>query len=379
LFKDLSIEDKRNLLELSFQNQDRLKSSKNQQIPVTFIFNEGLFAKLSLLLPALTASTNIRFPMILGFDQPIRNILLDHLSLLKNLTPVPYQQKTKNRRHSCRASYISLPEKYEQMIKKIKLKSDDADNSFIASTIIKLLLCHPQAIFFLLSFGKGLVLDNHEQCRRLAIKLMEICKQLRIRGAYMITYINQPLGNALGSRLELKEVFETAEGKGPYDLLKLGVEISAEMMSITNIFSDKNQAKCHIKQQIINGKTWDELKRSWCFSSPAFFPLDCKSNLDTNPIRSVHLFSQFSGFIQPFPAAKIVQLQEFFLKRKDLYGMIFNKKVGDKVIKKDTLATIFFSKESDAKNILEKISPLFHIKKHMTYFCPLIIERGGSD
>ena len=379
LFKDLSIEDKKNLLELSFQNQDHLESSESRQIPVTFIFNMGLFAKLSLLLPALTASSNIRFPMILGLDQPISKILLEHLNLLKNFTPDPYQQKTKNRRYSCRASSISLPEKYEQMIKKIKLKSDDANNSFIASTIIKLLLCHPQAVFFLLSFGKGLVLDNHEQCRRSAIKLMEICKQLRIRGAYMITYINQPLGAALGSRLELKEVFETAEGKGPYDLLKLGIEISAELMSITDLFSDKNQAKCHIKQQIINGKTWNGLMRSWCLSSPAFFPLDFKSNQAANSIRSVHLFSQFSGFIQPFPAVKIVQLQDFFLKRPDLYGMIFNKKTGDKVVKKDILATIFFSKESNAKNILEKIGPLFHIKKFMPYFCPLIIERGCSD
>ena len=114
LFKDLSIEDKKNLLELSFQNQDHLESSESRQIPVTFIFNVGLFAKLSLLLPALTASSNIRFPMILGLDQPISKILLEHLNLLKNFTPDPYQQKTKNRRYSCRASSISLPEKYEQ-------------------------------------------------------------------------------------------------------------------------------------------------------------------------------------------------------------------------------------------------------------------------
>ena len=379
LFKDLSKEDKNTLFNLILQNRNRLKSSNGNKIPVTFIANEGLFAKLSLLLPALSASTNIHVPMILGLDQPERKILLNHLCMLKKFRPAPYSEKIETRLHSCKSSYISPPEKFEQMIKKIKFKPRNADKNFIASTVVNLLLCHPQAAFFLLSFGEGLSLKKYEHCHSLAVKLMEICKLLRVKCAYMITYIDQPLGSALGSRLVLKEVFATADGKGPHDLLKLGIEIGAELMTITKIFHDKNRAKCHIKQQIISGRTLDELKRCWGLPKSAILLTDFKATLNTSPIRSIHLSSQVTGFIQPFPVAKIIKLQELFFKRKDILGMFFNKKTGEKVTKKDTLATVFVSKESDVNYILEKISPLFSIKKHINNFCPLIIERGSSN
>lgn len=376
LFKDLSNEDKKTLLNLIIEN--RIKSSNRNKIPVTFITNEGLTAKLSLLLPALTVGTGIQMPMLLGLGQPERKILLHHLGLLKNFSLYQSAEKGKQRPLSNKATYISPPLKIEKIINKIMFNPEDADNNFIAAAVINLLLCHPEAVFFLLSFGKGRILENYETCHRSAVKLMEICNLIDVKGAYTMIHLDRSLGAALGSRLELKEVLDTSEGKGPYDLLKLAVEICAELMFITEIFSDKNRAKRHIKQQILNGKASDELERIWGLPRSAFLSFYLKSKPSASPIRSIHLMSHISGFIQPFSAAKIVKLQELFLKRRNIFGMFFNKKTGEKVTNGDKLATVFFSEESGLNNILEKIRPLFHIEMHIPDFCPLIIERGST-
>lgn len=377
LFKVLSNEDKKTLLNLIIEN--RINHANRNKIPVTFITNEGLTAKLSLLLPALTVGTNIQMPMILGLGQPERKILLHHLRQLKNFSLYQSAEKGKQRTLSNKTRYISPPLKIEKIINKKVFKPENADNHFLAAAVINLLLCRPEAVFFLLSFGPGRILENYETCHRSALKLMDICNMIDIKGAYMMIYLDRPLGSALGSGLELKEVLDTSEGKGPHDLLKLAVEICAELMFLTEIFSDKNRAKFHIKQQILNNKASHELERIWRLPKSAFLSFYLKSKPSNAPLRSMHSRSQVSGFIQPFSAAKIVQLQELILKKRNIFGVFFNKKTGEKVTNGNTLATVFFTEESGLNNILENIRSLFHIEMQIPDFRPLIIKRGSTN
>lgn len=351
---------------------------KKKKIPITFITNDPLTAKLSLLLPALITSTDLLMLIVLDLIHPERETVFRYLKMLNKFSPDSYPEIVNEKLFSTGVSYMLLPLEVQHLVKQNLHISEDATNNFIRSTIINLLLCLPEAVFFLFSYGKGLLIKDYETSHRLAKTLVGICKRLNVKTTYMIIHLDQPLGSSIGGRLELKEVFEASQGKGPHDLLKLGIEISTELMLITNIFKDKNKAKLHIKQQIINGNVLDRIKKIWGCTESDFFDLDLESSLPSPRTRSIPFLSPETGFIQSFPKERILNLQETLLHRNDIFGVFFNKKTGKKVFKGEPLASIYFIEKSDKKNVLNQVSHLFNIEPQSPDFCPLIIERYSS-
>jgi len=379
-FKDFSAKEKKTLVDLTNQNRFNLNTSKKNIIPATFITNDALTAKLSLLLPALITSTELRIHLVLDLNQPDRKTVLDYLSMINNMTQDSYSNNAKSHPHTLGASYIIPSSMVQHMFKKNRIEPAVNYNNFITALIINLLLCRPKAVFFLFSFGKGLFLKDYQSSHQLAKTLIDICRLLAVKTAYMIIHLDPPIGSSVGGKLELKEVLDAAQGKGSHDLLKLAVEISAELMSITGIFRDKNLAKCHIKQQIIKGSALEKIKKNWRSPKSAFLHCDLKSKISFPLIRSIPFLSPDTGFIQPFPTERIRRLQETLIDRNDVLGIIFNKKTGDKISRGEILATTLFSNDSDKIqiDILKEIKLLFNIESKRPEFRPLIIERGNS-
>jgi len=103
--------------------------------------------------------------------------------------------------------------------------------SLITSSIMsKKLASGSDGILLDVKCGSGAFMKSEEDARRLAEMMVEIGKADGKKMMAVITDMNQPLGNAVGNALEVREAIEVLQGKGPSDITELSVELAGRMI-----------------------------------------------------------------------------------------------------------------------------------------------------
>ena len=76
-----------------------------------------------------------------------------------------------------------------------------------------------------------------------------------------ITDMDQPLGNAIGNAIEVKEAILTLKGKGPADFTELVYTLGEGMLTSAGITSDSETARILMEKAISSGSALDQLAR----------------------------------------------------------------------------------------------------------------------
>ena len=78
-------------------------------------------------------------------------------------------------------------------------------------------------------WGNGSFIKDLEQAKQLARSMTRVGRSMKRRCVALVTDMNQPLGDTVGTSLEVKEAIQLLKGEGPADMkelvLKLGMEI----------------------------------------------------------------------------------------------------------------------------------------------------------
>lgn len=118
----------------------------------------------------------------------------------------------------------------------------------IASSIMsKKLASGSDTILLDVKYGEGAFMHTIDDAKKLARAMINIGKKLGKDTRAMITDMNQPLGNAIGNALEVKEAIETVKGKGPKDFTELVLTAGEIMLMQGKIAQNKNQARKCLK------------------------------------------------------------------------------------------------------------------------------------
>ncbi len=127
----------------------------------------------------------------------------------------------------------------------------------IASSVMsKKIAAGAQAIVLDVKVGLGAFMTDLEQAQKLSRLMVTIAKLAGRKAVAIISDMNQPLGEAVGNALELKEAIATLHGKGPEDFWQHCLEISAHMLVIGSQAGNLQAARKLTQESIDSGQAW---------------------------------------------------------------------------------------------------------------------------
>ena len=212
----------------------------------------------------------------------------------------------------------------------------------IASSVMsKKIAAGADAILLDVTVGEGAFMKTVEEARELAQTMVDLGKAVGRKTVAVITDMSQPLGRAIGNRLEILEAIEILQGKGREDISHFICELAQIMLGLANVEKTVEEVRQHLE----NGQALAKFEEMVAAQGGDLEDL-------YRPVKVAHvvdILAQESGVISALPA------MEFGLyamrlgagravKTDDLdyeTGIVFEKKVGDSVQKGEIVAKVY--------------------------------------
>ncbi|MFA5006868.1 MAG: pyrimidine-nucleoside phosphorylase [Candidatus Izemoplasmatales bacterium] len=216
----------------------------------------------------------------------------------------------------------------------------------IASSIMsKKLASGADVICLDVKIGDGAFMKTLADATRLSRLMVSIGNACGRQVAAFITGMDQPLGFAVGNRLEVAEAYETLSGHGPADLEELCLEIGSEMVYRAGKASSATAAKDLLRANLRNGKALAKFKEFIAAQGGRLETLD--GFVTAKRIEEVK--APRAGFVKTIRALPIglatMKLGGGRATKDDVIdpnvGVVLERKVGAKVKKGETLARIY--------------------------------------
>lgn len=126
--------------------------------------------------------------------------------------------------------------------------------SLIASSIMsKKLASGADAIVLDVKTGDGAFMKTEEDAKALADEMVRIGKLCNRKMAAVISDMDQPLGNAVGNILEVKEAIDTLKGHGPKDLEELVLTLGSYMVLFAEKAETIEEARKKLEETLRDG------------------------------------------------------------------------------------------------------------------------------
>ena len=252
--------------------------------------------------------------------------------------------------------------------------------SLIASSIMsKKLASGADVIVLDVKTGSGAFMKKEEDAFALAKEMVAIGKNAGRKTMAVISDMDQPLGNAVGNALEVKEAIAALNGEGPEDFVRVCMTLGSCMLVQSGIAEEMEQAEEMLKKVIEDGSALLKLaefveaqggNREMVFhpdllpKASIITPLaaPCTGYIDRIICDEVGICSLILGGGRETKESSI-----------DLsVGIILEKKIGDHVTKGETLAWIHANDEEKRKVCEERLLKAYKIGEQKKDAAPVI-------
>ena len=224
----------------------------------------------------------------------------------------------------------------------------------IASSVMsKKIAAGADAILLDVTVGEGAFMKTVDEARELAQTMVDLGKAVGRKTVAVITDMSQPLGRAIGNRLEILEAIEILQGKGREDISHFICELAQIMLGLADVEKTVEE----IRQHLDNGQALAKFEEMVAAQGGDLEDL-------YRPVKVAHVVeipAQETGVISALPA------MEFGLyamrlgagravKSDDLdyeTGIVFEKKVGDSVQKGEIVAKVYTNGKISSELVTE--------------------------
>lgn len=147
----------------------------------------------------------------------------------------------------------------DKMLYALRDVTGTIDNvSLIAASIMsKKLALGSDTIMLDVKTGNGSFMKNKADAKQLAAAMVKIGKMAGKHIMALVTDMNQPLGNAVGNALEVKEAIEILQGDHHGDLKDVSMELAA-LLLVASGLDDESGARQMVDEVLSSGEALDQ-------------------------------------------------------------------------------------------------------------------------
>lgn len=224
----------------------------------------------------------------------------------------------------------------------------------IASSVMsKKIAAGADAILLDVTVGEGAFMKNIEDARVLAQTMVSLGKAVGRQTVAVLTDMSQPVGQAIGNRLEILEALDILQGKGREDVTHFICQLAQQML----LLARQERSLEDIHQHLVDGQALSKFEAMVqaqggdledLYRQPKVAEiLEVRATEDGYIKELPALF--FGLFAMKLGAGRAVKTDELDYET----GILFEKKVGDAVKSGDLLARIYTNQKISEKELAE--------------------------
>lgn len=327
----------------------------------------GVGDKLSLILAPIVASCGVPVPMISGRGLGHSGGTLDKLESIPgftvDITLARYKEiiKKHNLVLAGQTEEIAPADKRLYALRDVTATVESIP--LIAGSIMSKKLAEGiDALVLDVKFGSGAFMKNSKDAIKLAETLVSIGEQFGKETIAYLTNMNQPLGNAIGNWLEVKESIDCLKGNGPDDVMEITHLLSGTMIYLGNKADTIDEGIEMSHDAVQNGTAFQK-----------WVDIVEEHGGDINVINNPDQYPQakFKVDVQASESGVITRIDAYAMgmvslelgagrrsKEDDIdpqAGFILHKKIGEKIERNETFATLYTNKEEAVEDAVTNL------------------------
>ncbi|HET9493267.1 MAG TPA: thymidine phosphorylase [Chloroflexia bacterium] len=252
----------------------------------------------------------------------------------------------------------------------------------IASSIMsKKIAAGANAVVLDVKVGRGAFMKSLDEARALAAAMRDIGREVGRNVRAVISDMEQPLGNAVGNALEVREAIESLRGSGPPDLMEVALELGTNLLEMTGRAGSTDEGRALLVQAINSGQALERFRAFVANQGGDPVIVDHLERLPKAPVQ-YEVTAPSAGYVRVIDAEAIGRASvEIGAGRKvkgekidPSVGFVLHSKVGDAVREGDSLATIHAAGKEDAERIAPALLGAFDLTRDPVAAPRVIIE-----
>lgn len=365
-FKDMTDAERSELTMAMMKSGDHLDLSSIPGLKVDKHSTGGVGDKTSIPLAPIVAALGIPVPMISGRGLGHTGGTLDKLEAIPDYQVEISESDFLKQVRDQGLAIVGATGNIAPADKKIYALRDVTDTvdsiPLIASSIMsKKIASGTDALVIDVKTGAGAFMKTLDDSRKLAKALVGIGKGVGMDCMAIISDMNQPLGNAIGNALEIKESIDLLKGQAPADITELVMTLGAHMVVMSGKADDLETARAMCEKTITDGSALQKFGDMVAAQGGDRNVIDHPEIMPQAKFK-IELPAKTSGVVSKVEADEMgiasMLLGGGRQKADDqldyAVGIMMNKKVGDPVKAGESLLTIYSNRE-DVADIKQRL------------------------
>jgi pyrimidine-nucleoside phosphorylase len=231
-------------------------------------------------------------------------------------------------------------------------------------------------------WGNGSFIKDLEQAKQLARSMTRVGRSMKRRCVALVTDMNQPLGDSVGTALEIKEAIQLLKGEGPEDMKELVLKLGMEIVRLAGVAGSTLSAKQTVQRHLTDGSALEKFKDLIKAQGGDVSFIDHPEKFV--PARHIRkLPAPKRGYVHTINAAMIargVHILGAGAEKPDgkvdhSVGVSEIRKVGTQVKQGEPLMMIHYNDEAKLEQALEYFKNAYRLAPKRPTPPPLIVER----
>ncbi len=229
--------------------------------------------------------------------------------------------------------------------------------------------------------GSGAFMKDIKEAEELSETMINIGKLAKKETVCIVTNMDQPLGKMVGNTLEVIEAIEALHGNMQEDVKNVVLELGAYILKLDGKGENIEENKKLIQAVINNGSAYEKFLELVKNQGGDISYIEDPEKFEKAKYK-IPVISKQSGYIEKLNAEEVGKIAMHLgagrIRKEDnidyAVGIELVKKVGDSIIKSETLAYVYANDEEKCNEAVEQLRKVYQIGEQKVDKIPDILE-----